>query len=285
MCLCQPADSQIRFESEKLADHLYFVQSKAGGNLACCVGDQGILLVDSEYQQLNSALKKVLLKITDKDVKYIVNTHWHFDHVEGNGIFAKEGAMVLAHQNVRQRMEKGQKISIIDREVPASPWEALPKITYQDSMTLYLNKEEIRLFHVPKAHTDGDTLAYFKKANVIHVGDLVFQGGYPFIDISSKGSIDGLIAGIKTAVSLCDENTKVIPGHGALMDRIDLKEYLQMLIDFREVMVGQIEDHKDLETVLKEKPTRELDKKWGKSRFPAQMFMRIVYLSLKEQKS
>jgi glyoxylase-like metal-dependent hydrolase (beta-lactamase superfamily II) len=272
--------SRIEVRSFHLSESVHMLSSRAGGNLCACIGEDGVFLVDSEYTGLAEKAAAAAAAICDEPVHYVVNTHWHFDHTGGNAFFAKKDALVVAHENVRKRLAAGQRITIIDTDVPPAPPEALPALTFNGSMTFRMNGEEIRLIHVPEAHTDGDALVHFKKANVVHTGDLVFQGGYPFIDISSGGGIDGVIAGLKTALDLCDEETSIVPGHGLLMAREELETYIGMLEKFRAVIAGEIAAGKDLETILAEKPTAALDEKWGRTRFPPPTFTQIVYLSL-----
>jgi len=277
------AQEENRFEVKTidLGKGISMISTGAGGNLAACVGDDGVLLVDSEYAPLAAKVKTAIAALSAEPVSYVVNTHWHFDHVGGNELFAGDGALIVAHENVRKRMKTGQRIEVINVQVPASPEGALPAVTFSDTITFRLNGEEIRVYHPEAAHTDGDGVVVFAKANVIHTGDVVFYPGYPFIDISSNGSIDGVIAAVKGILAICDDETKIIPGHGPLMKKAELEEYLAMLEAFRAIIAAEIAAGKDLETILAEKPTAELDKKWGDKIFPPHQFTEIVFRSLK----
>jgi glyoxylase-like metal-dependent hydrolase (beta-lactamase superfamily II) len=282
------ADAQqfdrIKIASTHLRGDVYLLQSRAGGNLAAYVGKEGILLVDSEYKELGDKVEAALAGISDRNVRWIFNTHWHFDHVGGNERFARGGSSIIAHENVRERMAADRHIAVIDTEVPASPEAALPRITFTDKLTLHFDNGEIFIFHLPAAHTDGDGVVFFKKANVIHTGDIVFHGGYPFIDVSNGGTIDGMIKAIKAILERCNEKTLIIPGHGSLSNKAELKAYGDMLKAFRDIMAQEMTAGKDLETILKERPTAALDEKWGRNQFPPHLFTEIVYRSLNQEK-
>ncbi len=277
------AQEENRFEVKTidLGNGVSMISTGAGGNLAVCVGDDGVFLVDSEYAPLAAKVKTAIAALSPESVAYVLNTHWHFDHVGGNELFAGDGALIVAHENVRARMATGQRIEVINVQVPPSPEAALPAVTFSDTITFRLNGEEIRVYHPEAAHTDGDSVVVFGKANVIHAGDVVFYPGYPFINISSKGSIDGVIAAVKGILKICDDETKIIPGHGPLMKKAELEEYLAMLEEFRAIIAAEIAAGKDLEAILAEKPTAELDKKWGDKIFPPHQFTEIVFRSLK----
>jgi cyclase len=270
----------MEVETIPLSDNVSMLSTKAGGNLAVCVGDDGVFLVDAEYRQLNDKVRAAIAEISEQPVVYLFNTHWHFDHVGGNEYFAKGGSRIIAHENVRKRMAAGQLISVIDTEVPPSPPEALPVITYLDRITFYFNGEVITAIHVPNAHTDGDGIVHFANANVVHAGDIVFSLGYPFIDLSSGGSIDGMIAAVDRILELCDEDTKIIPGHGPMLRKKELENYGAMLREFRDRIAKEIADGKGLEEIEAARPTAALDDKWGSGAFPPAVFTEIVFRSL-----
>ena len=188
-----------------------------GGNIGLSVGDDGVLLIDSQFEQLTGKiLSAIYNKITDKPVKFVINTHWHQDHTGGNENLVNNGSIVIAHENVRERLSTEQFVDFLNREYKPAPINTLPTITYNDSITFYFGDDKIDLYHLPNAHTDGDSIIYFNKRNVIHTGDVYVNGRYPFIDHSSGGSIDGIIKGIEKIISLIDNETKIIPGHGLL---------------------------------------------------------------------
>lgn len=275
-----PQDIQnLSITTTHLAGSVYHLTSRAGGNLAASVGEDGVLLVDAEYEQLAPKVVDAVAAIHEGPITFVVNTHWHFDHVGGNAVFAAAGARIVAHENVRSRMAVDQHIAVLDVDVPASPLEALPVITFTDSLTFHLNGEEITVFHPPPGHTDGDAVVHFRHANVIHVGDLVFQGGYPFIDVSAGGSIDGVIAALERVLPRCDDATRVVPGHGPVGGREELVAYVAMLREFRAAVAAEMEAGKDLPAILEANPTAELDAAWG-GQFPPPVFTEIVFRSL-----
>ncbi|MHC4944243.1 MAG: MBL fold metallo-hydrolase [Planctomycetota bacterium] len=279
-----PAQAQnldkIKIETIKLSEDVYMLASKAGGNLCASIGEDGIFLVDSEYAGLNDKVRAALEEISEKPVKFVFNTHWHFDHVGGNESFAKGGGRIVAHENVRMRMAEDRHIGVIDVDVPASPDAALPVLTFTDTITFHLENETIKAFHPENAHTDGDGVVVFHESDVIHTGDIVFFPGYPFIDVTNGGNINGVIAAVDAILERCSDNTRIIPGHGPLMSKADLESYGKMLRAFRDVIAREMAAGKDLETIQAERPTKTLDEKWGRGSFPPDKFRSIVFLSL-----
>ncbi len=243
-----------------------FTLTGAGGNVGMCVGDDGILLIDSDYAARGKA-----------PLRFVVNTHWHFDHVGGNEKLARAGALLIAHENVRTRMSTEQRLGHIERRVPPSPAGALPSLTFRDTLTLYLNGDEVRIVHVESAHTDGDSLVLFRNANVLHVGDLYFNGGYPFIDVRAGGSLDGMIRAIDEALALTNESTRIIPGHGRVSGVADFRAYREMLVTVRDRVRALVNEGQTREAVIAASPTRELDEKWGRGAFPPDAWVGIVY--------
>ncbi|KPK50931.1 MAG: hypothetical protein AMS22_11585 [Thiotrichales bacterium SG8_50] len=288
LCLCalfQISHAQdfdkYQVETLQLTDHL-FMMSGAGGNLAVCIGEDGVFLVDADYTEMSEKVKSAIAKISEMSVRLVFNTHWHFDHVGGNENFAKWGSLIAAHENVRKWMASDQFLLVIDRDVAASPALALPTITFTDSLSLYFNGEEIVVFHPPHAHTNGDGVVHFRNSNVIHTGDIFFNCGYPFIDISHGGTIDGMIAAVESILRLCDDDTKIVPGHGPLADKSDLETYLGMLSDFRAAVAKEMAVGKDLDTIKEEKPTAAVDEVWGKKMFPPELFTEMVFHTLRK---
>jgi glyoxylase-like metal-dependent hydrolase (beta-lactamase superfamily II) len=264
----------------ELAPGTHLVQG-AGGNMLACAGRQGLMLVDTDYLEMSGKLVAALDSIGAGPCRLVVNTHWHFDHVGGNEALARGGATIIAHPHLRERMEKGQTIAVIDETIAPAPAGALPRLTFTDSLTLHLNGETIEIRHPRRAHTDGDAVVRFRRADVIHAGDLWFHGGYPFVDVSSGGDIDGLIAAIDVVIADAGDSTRIVPGHGPVGTKVDLAAHRAMLQEFRDIVAREIAAGKDLATIVAEKPTARLDEVWGKRIFPPEAFTEMVYRSLK----
>lgn len=278
--LCATAHAQdprpIRIRTTKLAENVYMLAG-AGGNLGVSVGEDGVLLIDSEYAQLTEKVTAAIAELSDKPIRFVVNTHWHFDHVGGNESLASAGALIVAHESVRERMSSEQVLGALGRRIPPSPAAALPVITYTEAMTFHWNGDEVRVLHVDPAHTDGDSFVRFRKANVLHVADVFFNGMYPFIDVEAGGSIDGMIKAVDRALELADEDTKIIPGHGPLAGAADLRAYREMLVTARDHIRALVEQGKSRDEVIAARPTKDLDEKWGRGGFTPDMWVGIVY--------
>ncbi|HUU83459.1 MAG TPA: MBL fold metallo-hydrolase [Phycisphaerae bacterium] len=253
-----------------------YMLAGAGGNLGVCVGEDGVLLIDSEYAELNEKVVGAVKAISDRPIRFVINTHWHFDHVGGNELLAAGGAVVVAHENVRKRMSSGQYLLGIDRQVPASPAAALPTVTFGDRLTFHWNGDEVAVVHVETAHTDGDSIVFFRKANVIHLGDVCFAGMYPFIDVNAGGSIDGMVAAVDAALALSNDETKFIPGHGPLSDVAGLRSYRQMLATVRDRVRALVDQGKTREEVVAAKPTADLDAAWARA-FQPDTWVGLIY--------
>jgi cyclase len=267
---------EIEIRTIHVAENVYMLMG-AGGNLGLSVGDDGALLIDSEYAQLTEKVTAAVKDVCNTPIRFVINTHWHFDHVGGNENLAKAGAVIVAHENVRKRMSTEQVLGALGRHVPPSPAGALPVITYADALTFHWNGDEVQLLHVEPAHTDGDSFAHFRKANVLHVGDVYFNGMYPFIDTNAGGSIDGMIKAVGRALKLADDKTKIIPGHGPLSGAAELREYREMLATARDRVQALVKQGKSRDEVIAAKPTKDLDEKWGRGGFEPDTWVGIVY--------
>ena len=253
-----------------------------GGNIGLSVGADGVFMIDDQYAPLTDSIRAEIAKITDQPVRFLINTHWHGDHTGGNESLRGTGTVIVAHDNVRKRMSTDQVMEFFKREVPASPVGALPVITFDSAVSFHLNGEEVRAIHMPRAHTDGDAIVYFIKSNVIHAGDIAWTSGYPFIDIGSGGSINGMVAGLDQILSLSNENTKIIPGHGPgpIQSSDDLRPYRTMLATVRDRVAVMIAQGKTLEEVQAAGPSAEFDELWGNGFINPENFVREIYLDL-----
>ena len=272
--------SQVQIQATPLRDGLHLLTG-AGGNMVASTGPDGTFLIDDQYAPLSARISEALGKLGPLPVRFIINTHWHFDHTGGNEAFGQSGSVILAHDNVRQRMSTEQFIAALGRKVEPSPAAALPVITFTQGITLHLNGDTIEVVHVANAHTDGDALVRFRKANVLHMGDTMFNGGYPFIDLSSGGSIDGLLAAHTRALALSDADTIIIPGHGARTDRATLAGYRDMLQQARDRIAALKAQGKSRDEVVAAKPTAEWDATYGTGFIKPAQFIGFVYDSLK----
>lgn len=279
-----PAASQqdfsgVEIESHPVADGVWMLTG-AGGNLGVSAGEDGVFLIDDQFAPLTEKIRAAIAKLDDGPIRFVVNTHWHSDHTGGNENLGNAGALIVAHENVRERMSVEQFMERFGRTVPASPKAALPVVTYDESVTFHLNGDRIHAFHVPPAHTDGDSLVHFREANVIHMGDTFFAGGYPFVDLGSGGSVRGVIAAADRALELADAETKIIPGHGPLSDRAALQEYRDMLASVVAAVEPLVAEGKSLEEVRAAKPSAAFDEAWGGGFIDAPTFVETVYQSL-----
>ncbi len=250
----------------------------AGGNIVASVGDDGAFIVDDQFAPLTDKIRAALTKLGDKPLRFVINTHWHGDHTGGNESLGKAGAVIVAHDNVRKRMSVEQ--FLLGEKVPASPAAALPVVTFASDVTLHLNGDSVHTWHVAKAHTDGDALVKFERANVLHMGDIYFNGLYPFIDASSGGGIDGFLAAIERGLALSDEDTIVGPGHGAVSNRAELAAYGIMLKDYRDRIAALKADGKTLAQVIEAKPTAATDEALGKVFVTPEQLVTAIYETL-----
>ena len=252
----------------------------AGGNLAVSWGTDATFVVDDQYAPLTEKIKTAIATLTPNAARFVLNTHWHGDHTGGNENMGKAGALIVAHDNVRVRMSSEQFNKTFNRSTPASPKGALPVVTFTDAVTFHLNGDEIHAFHVPPAHTDGDAVVWFKRANVVHMGDLYFNGRYPFIDVDSGGDIEGVIGAANKVLSVINDNTRVIPGHGALSNKAELTQYRDMLVAARDRVKKLIAEGKNLEQITAAKPLADYDGTFGTGFINPQLFLRLLYTSL-----
>lgn len=266
----------VPIRTERLASGIY-VLFGAGGNIGLSVGEDAAFVIDDQFAPLTPKILAAIAAITPRPVRFVVNTHWHFDHIGGNENFNRAGAVIVAHENVRRRMSTEQFIRAINRREPPSPPGALPVVTFPTGVTFHLNGDDIVVTHVPNAHTDGDALIHFTRANVLHLGDLFNMSGMPFVDRSSGGSIHGIIAAAERAMALSDDATRIIPGHGRVVGRGELQAWHAMLVALRDRMQAEIAAGRTVEQVLAARITDRYADQWPGGH---ERFVRILYEEL-----
>lgn len=266
----------------KVTDGVYLLDG-FGCNIAVSIGHDGVLIIDTGSPGHAERIKPAITEISGEPIHIVFNTHFHFDHVGGNEVFANDGAIIIAHKNARKRMLREWRVpEILGTKwpiIPPYPEVSLSKMSFNDSITVHFNKDTIQAIYILDAHSDGDVIIYFRKANVIHTGDLYLSNGFPIIDIYHGGTINGYIAAVDKIISLCDCNTKIIPGHGPLSDRDELQAYRDMLAISRDRIDKLIKEGKTLEEVIAADPTSNLYK-GGKSWLSPELFVYVVYHDL-----
>jgi len=274
LCFCITSFAQrgsfddVEYAVTDLGNGIYMLEG-SGGNIGLSIGEDGAFLIDDQYAPLTPKLLGAIRELTEAPVKYVLNTHWHGDHTGGNENLAKTGAVIVAHDNVRSRMAApGQR---------QSPQQALPVITFSDTHTHYLNGLQIQATHVAGAHTDGDVLVNFVGTNVIHAGDILFNGIYPFIDLDSGGSVDGYIAAMEKLAAMANADTKIIAGHGPLATRQDVEKSIAMVKEAKRRVARLVEEKKTLEEVQQMDPLADLNEKWSWSFITGERFTQILY--------
>jgi cyclase len=273
--------SQVQMKATKVSGNVYMLEG-AGGNIGVSVGADGILIVDDQYAPLADKIRASLKELGQGKLRFILNTHWHGDHTGGNVAFGPE-APIIAHDNVRKRMEVEQKSEFFKSTTPASPKEALPVITFNQTLTVHFNGEDIRAIHFPHGHTDGDSVVYFNSSNVVHLGDNFFAGRFPFVDLESGGSVEGLAKNIGEIIAKMPEGAKLIPGHGPLSTIDDLKSYHRMLLETTDIVRQKIAAGKTMDQI-KTEGVPEQWKPWGTGFIKTEMWLEIVYRSLTAKK-
>jgi cyclase len=255
--------SKVEVKATKLNETTYMLTG-AGGNIGLSVGEDAVFMIDDQYAPLTERIRAAIAQITPQPVRFVLNTHWHGDHTGGNENLGRAGVLVIAHDNVRKRMSSEQFIELLKMNVKPSPRAALPIVTFAGAMTFHLNGEEIRALHMPRAHTDGDAIVHFTRSDVIHMGDIYFNGMYPLIDTSTGGTAEGVIAACDQALAIATETTRIIPGHGPLSNKAELKAYRDMLSTVNARVKEMAAAGRKPEEIAAAGASREYDEKWGK---------------------
>ena len=281
LVLAQDQDfSKVQIKVTQVAGTVYMLEG-AGGNIGASVGEDGIVIVDDQYAPLAGKIEAALKGVTDKKIRFIINTHYHGDHTGGNAIFQKQ-APVIAHENVRKRLEEGLtagNLGSIKFEAKPEPKEALPILTFDHDMTVHLNGEDIRAIHFPSGHTDGDSIIFFPKSNVVHMGDDFVRYGFPFLDLGSGGSVEGMIAAMEEVLPKLPSDVKVSPGHGGVSNLDDVRDYLKMLKETRAAVEKGVKSGKTLQQ-LKQEKVLEPWKKWSGDFITSDVFAETLYNDL-----
>jgi cyclase len=263
-------------ESHKLTDTLTLL-SGPGGNVVVLNGPDGKLVVDTFVSPAWPRLKQSLEDLGNAPLKFVMDTHWHFDHADNNAPLHAAGATVIAHENTPKRMSESHTLQVLGLHFDPSPANALPQRTFKDSMQMKFSGEDLALGHIPPSHTDSDIFIHFRKANVLHLGDTFFNGMYPYIDGGTGGSIGGMIAAADKTLAMADNDTKIVPGHGPLGNKADLAKFRDMLSTVRDRVQKLHSSGKSVEEAVAAKPLADLDPVWGKALFNGDAFVRIVY--------
>jgi len=268
--------SKVQIKATKVAGNVYMLEG-SGGNIGVSVGPDGILIVDDQFAPLADKIKAALKELGQGKLKFVINTHWHGDHTGGNPVFGVDSTIV-AHTNVRKRLGM-ESTNRAGQKVPAAPKEALPVITFDESLSVHFNGEEIKAVHYPNGHTDGDGVIFFSQSNVVHMGDDFFAGMFPFVDLSSGGSVEGLVKNVGNALTKIPANAKIIPGHGPISTVEDLKAYHQMLIETVDVFRKQMQSGKSLDDIKAAGLPAKYDS-WGKGFINTPTWIETIHKSL-----
>jgi len=271
----------VQAEDEKITpdqvtEQIYMIVGK-GGNVGIFIGDDGTFLIDDNFAPMTEKIVAAIKSVGGDFPKFLINTHYHGDHTGGNENFGRGGTLIFSHDNVRERLQLGSFINAFDIKAPGIASEGLPVVTFADGISFHLNNDNIHAIHVAEAHTDGDSFIYFKTANVIHSGDIFFNGFFPFIDVNHGGSLKGTIKAVDKILSMTDNNTKIIAGHGPLGDKTQLMEYRQMLGTAYERLRKLKADGKTAQEAAAAKPLADLEETWGDGMFTGDRWIELIY--------
>lgn len=266
----------VQVTAVPITKQMYMITGK-GGNIGLFIGEDGTFLIDDQYAPLTDKIIAAIETVGGKYPKFLINTHYHGDHTGGNENIGGKGTLIFSHDNVRERLLTGSFLKPFDMKQPKSSKEGLPVVTFSEDISFHLNGDTVHALHVPHAHTDGDSFIHFKNANVIHAGDIFFNGFYPFIDVDHGGSLKGMIQGVDTLLNLADENTTIIAGHGPLGSKADLERYRNMLAEVYKRLNSLKIAGKSAEEAVAEKPLADLEEEWGDGLFTGDRWIAIIY--------
>jgi glyoxylase-like metal-dependent hydrolase (beta-lactamase superfamily II) len=272
--------SKVEIKATHVSGNVYMLQG-SGGNIGASVGSDGILIVDDQFAPLADKIRAALKDIGGGKLKFILNTHWHGDHTGGNAVFGPE-APIIAHTNVRKRLTTEQRSEFFNRVTPSAPKEAWPVITFDESLSVHFNGEEIKAIHFPRGHTDGDSVIFFTGSNVVHMGDDFFAGRFPFVDLESGGDVEGLAKNVEQVIGQLPADVKIIPGHGPLSTLDDLRAYHRMLVETTGVVRQRMAAGKSLDQI-KAEGLPDQWKSWGSGFIATDRWIEIVYRSLSKK--
>jgi cyclase len=277
--------SKVEMKVSKVAGNVYTLEG-SGGNIGASVGEDGIVIVDDQYAPLAEKIQAALKGITDKPLRFVINTHYHEDHTGGNALFQKQ-APIIAHENVRKRLQEGGtagNLGAVKFESKPAPKEALPIITFDHDVTVHLNGEDIRALHFPSGHTDGDSVIFFPKSNVVHMGDDFVTYGFPFVDLSGGGSVQSMIAALEEILSKLPPDVKVIPGHGPVSSLDDVRRYVAMLKETRGAVEAGVKQGKSLDQLKQENVLAQWQT-WSGDFITAEQWLVTLYNELTGKKT
>ena len=272
-------EKKVEFSTFQLSDTIYMLRGR-GGNVGISTGEDGLYIIDDQVRPVTTQLLQAIRKISNKPIRFVINTHYHADHTGGNETIGKAGALIISHDNIRTRMTTEQVSIFMKSTTPPYAKKALPVITFNDRMSLHFNGETATAYHVAHGHTDGDSIIHFPASNVIHMGDMYFNTLYPFVDLDAGGSIQGMVHAADLALSLADDSTRIIPGHGPLAITEDLRTYRDYLIKASANVQALIDENKNLQQIIAAVPTAEWDEELGKTWITPAQFVTFIYNSL-----
>jgi len=270
----------VEFTAFQLSDTVYMIKG-SGGNVGISTGEDGLFIIDDQVKPVTAQLLQAIRKVSNKPIRFVLNTHYHADHTGGNESIGSAGAVIIAHDNIRKRMTTEQVSSFMQSTTPPYAEDALPLVTFNDRMSLHLNGETATAYYVANGHTDGDSIIHFPVSNVIHMGDMYFNTLYPYVDLDAGGSIQGMVAAADLALSMANESTRIIPGHGPLAMTEDLKNYRDYLVKASANVQELIDQNMDLQQIIAAEPTKEWDEALGKTWITPAQFVTFIYNSLK----